>query len=111
MIEQVEDETLDLNFVQVGEESADAVNKKCDCEFFVICKLMLYTVLVNVEIYLSYYLIFSNLKKLLEDLTLEFKTTHMAVVGHDCQEISNDTHIKLLIKDGCYVWICYYQFI
>lgn len=48
-------------------------------------------------------LLFNTLNELLQDLALQFETTHVTIVSHDCKDVLDDQQIEVLIEDGGYL--------
>lgn len=103
VIEQVEHECLDLDLVEVGEELVDAVDKEAHHELLVVTRAAAATALVQT---LKDHLVaaFYHLNKLLQDLTLQFESTHVSIISHHSECVSYDKQIKVLIKDSSNLW-------
>lgn len=88
MVEQVQYESLYLHFVQIREQTVDAINEKVDDELFVVRELVFLT-LVNIDLSLDNVSAFNYLDQLLDDHALQFEPTHMSVIGHHCEDVSD----------------------
>lgn len=98
MVEEVQDESLYLHFVQVGEEGVDAVYEQTYHKLLVCVVLMrlpIYIDLVKYDI-----AVLNNLNELRYNLSLCLEATHVSVVSHDCEDVSDNQQVEVLEEYG-----------
>ena len=97
-VEQFDNECLDLDFVQILEQGLNAVDQKLDHELLVRFELVrLPVVLVDWRLQDGWRLYY--LDQLLKEEALQLEATHVAIVCHHCQDITDHQKVKVLVED------------
>ena len=98
-VEKFPHEGLNLHLVKVGEESLDAVDEEADDEVLVGWEAMRGPVFLVDRPLDDDASGFHGLQHLLEDQALKFEAADMTIVGHDCEDVTDDQEVEVLIED------------
>jgi hypothetical protein len=105
-VEKFPHEGLDLHLVKVGEEGLDAVDEEADDEVLVGWEAMRGPVFLVDRSLDDDASGFHGLQHLLEDQTLKLEAADVPIVGHDCEDVTDDQEVEVLIEDGRHLGLC-----
>ena len=89
-IEKLPHESLDLYLVKIREQSFDAVDQEADHEVLVCWEAVRCSVLLIYRALDDNAAGFDGLEHLLKDQALKLEAANVPVVGHYCEDVTND---------------------
>lgn len=98
-VEKLPHEGLDLDLVKVREEGVDTVDQEADNEVFVCWETMRGPVFLVDRSLDNAAAGFHGTEHLLKDQPLKFEAADVSIVGHYCEDVSNDQEVEVLIED------------
>lgn len=98
-VEKFPHEGLDLHLVKVGEKGLDAVDEEADDKVLVGWEAMRGPVFLVDRSLDDDASGFHGLQHLLEDQTLKFEAADVPIVGHNCEDVTDDEEVVVLIED------------